>query len=251
MQALETVKAKPLYVVDAAQVSNINRRAPQACSEALEKEGTRPRPRIETLSDLVFGLALSIGAFALVSSPPVDAKGFYSDIITFGFNFAVLISMWIRYTRIMSALPIETRRTMLLNTFLLLTVSLEPFAFNILRSGNSVSHPSPSLYEAASSFFGIDVGAMMLVMGIFTLALADEEKRLVPTEFISRLKSEAGIWFTSAGIFLVSALPVFGKITVGSASLTGLTVREYLWAAALVISWVRGRALEVLRPAGT
>ena len=217
----------------------------------MENEETKPRPRIETLSDLVFGLALSIGAFALVSSPPVDAQGFRSDIITFAFNFVVLISMWIRYTRIMSALPIETRRTMFLNTLLLFTVSLEPFVFNILRSGNSANHPDPSLYEAASSFFGIDIGAMMLIMGIFTLALADEEKRLVPKELVSRLRSEAGIWFTSAGIFLVSALPLVGKITIGSASLTGLSVREYLWAAALIVSWVRGRALEVPRQASS
>ena len=208
----------------------------------------RPRPRIESLSDLVFGLALSIGAFALVSSPPVDDQGFYRDVFTFGFNFLVLISMWIRYTRIMSALPIETRRTMLLNSVLLFTVSLEPFIFNILRTGNSATHPTPSLYEAASSFFGIDVGAMMLIMGVFTLALADEEKRLVPKEMLNRLRSEAGIWFTSAGIFLVSALPLFGKLTVGPASVSGVTIREYMWFAALAISWIRGRALEPAVP---
>ena len=241
---LDAGKAEPAWV------SNVKSPFTTRLLRSLENEGTKPRPRIETLSDLVFGLALSIGAFALVSAPPVDGKGFYSDILTFGFNFVVLISMWIRYTRIMSALPIETRRTMFLNTFLLFTVSLEPFVFNILRSGNSASQPAPSLYEAASSFFGIDVGAMMLIMGIFTLALADEEKRLVPKEMVSRLRSEAGIWFTSAGIFLVSAIPLFGKINVGEASIAGLSLRELLWVAALVISWVRGRALEVSAPPG-
>ena len=204
----------------------------------------RPRPRIETLSDLVFGLALSIGAFALVSSPPVDDAGFYRDVVTFGFNFVVLISLWIRYTRVMSALPIETRRTMLLNGLLLFTVSLEPFIFNILRSGNSITHPAPSLYEAASSFFGIDVGAMMLIMGVFTLALADEERKLVPAEMLGRLRSEAWIWFASAAIFLVSAVPLFGRISVGVVATNGLSIREILWAVALLLSWVRGRVLE-------
>jgi uncharacterized membrane protein len=208
-------------------------------------EPARPRPRIESLSDLVFGLALSIGAFALVSSPPVDDAGFYRDVATFGFNFVVLISIWIRYTRIMSALPIETRGTMLLNSVLLFTVSLEPFIFNILRSGNSTTHPSVPLYEAASSFFGLDVGAMMLIMGVFTLALADEERRLVPAKMLNRLRSEAGIWFTSAGIFLVSAVPLFGRISFGSVLLSGFSIRETLWVAALVLSWVRGRVLEV------
>jgi len=60
----------------------------------LEEAGpSRPRPRIESLSDLVFGLALSIGAFALVSAPPIDDAGFYRDVFTFGFNFLVLISI--------------------------------------------------------------------------------------------------------------------------------------------------------------
>jgi len=213
-----------------------------------EAEPARPRPRIESLSDLVFGVALSIGAFALVSSPPTDAAGFYRDTLTFGFNFVVLISIWIRYTRIMSALPVETRTTMTLNTILLFTVSLEPFIFNILRSANSSSHPSPALFEAASSSFGSDIGAMMLIMGIFTLALADEEKRLVPAEMLGRLRSEAGIWFTSAGIFLVSALPLFGRIFIGPVPFSGLSLRWLMWAAAMAFSWVRGRALEKQGP---
>jgi uncharacterized membrane protein len=209
-----------------------------------EAAPARPRPRIESLSDLVFGLALSIGAFALVVALPTDGDAFYRDIATFGFNFVVLISIWIRYTRIMSALPLETRRTMILNAVLLFTVALEPFIYNILRLGNSTSKPVPSLYEAASSSFGIDVGAMMLIMGIFTLALADEEKRLVPAEMLGRLRSEAGIWFTSAGIFLASAVPVFGRTAVGSIPVSGLSVRELMWVAALLISWVKGRVLE-------
>lgn len=180
-----------------------------------------------------------------MSSPPVDPAGFYRDVVTFGFNFVVLISIWIRYTRIMSALPIETRRTMILNSVLLFTVSLEPFIFNILRSGNSLSHPTPELYESASSFFGIDVGAMMLIMGVFTLALADEEKRLVPGEMLGRLRSEAGIWFASAAVFLVSAIPVFGRAYVESVPVSGFSIRELLWAGALALSWVRGRTIDV------
>jgi len=208
------------------------------------RQPTRPRPRIESLSDLVFGLALSIGAFALVSAPPTTDAGFYRDILTFGFSFLILISIWIRYTRIMSALPIETGETMLLNGVLLFTVTLEPFIFNILRSGNTAAHPSAVLYETASTFYGIDLGVMMIIMAVFTLALADEERKLVPAEMISRLRAEAGIWFTSAGIFLVSAVPVFGRVALGSVLVSGLSLREIMWVGALVVSWVRGRALE-------
>ena len=32
--------------------------------------GIHPRPRIETLADLIFGLSLSMGSIALIANPP-------------------------------------------------------------------------------------------------------------------------------------------------------------------------------------
>jgi len=198
----------------------------------------RPRPRIESLSDLIFGLALSIGAFALVSSPPTTDAGLYRDIVTFSFNFVVLITIWVRYTRVMSALPIETRNTILLNAVLLFTVSLEPFLFNILRQGSDGSPAAIALFEAASSSYGVDLGAMMLIMGVFSLALADEEKRLVPGSMIRQLRLESTVWFVSCSIFLISAIPLFGRVDVGGHLVTGLSVRMLMWLGAIVIAWL-------------
>jgi len=211
-------------------------------------EGARPRPRIESLSDLVFGLALSIGAFALVSNPPVTDHQFYYDVGTFAFSFVVLISIWLRYTRIMSVLPVETRGTILLNGVLLFTVALEPFIFNILRSINTNNPPSTPLYEAASSFFGLDVGGMMLIMAVFTLALADEEIRLVPKSMIRQLREEAVTWGVAAGLFLISAIPAFGRIDVGGVVVSGLSLRYLLWFLAIVFSWLRSGIRESLGP---
>jgi uncharacterized membrane protein len=207
-----------------------------------------PKPRIESLSDLVFGLALGIGAFALVSNPPATADQMYRDIAIFGFSFIIIIAIWIRYTRIMSVLPIETRLTLLLNTLLLFTVTLEPFIYNILRAGNSSTPPSPSLFESASSLFGIDLGAM-LVMGVFTLALADEEKHLVPGRLIGQLRSEAASWFIASAIFLVSAIPLFGRIDLGGAVTTGFTIRQMMWVAALLVALASPAARKSIRPA--
>ena len=202
-----------------------------------EEPQARPRPRIESLSDLVFGLALSIGAIALIGSPPTTVEGLFSDILTFGFNFIILISVWIRYTRIMSVLPLENRRTMVLNTLLLFSVSIEPFLFNVLRSGNSAASIPPKVVDVASELYGFDLGVMMLIMGIFTVALADEEKRLVPRSMIQQLRSEATTWLIAAGIFLVSAAPVFNTLVLGRTF-----VRNDLWLAALVIIWLRRSA---------
>ncbi len=65
----------------------------------------RPRPRIETLADLVFGLSLSIGAIGLIASSPTTQAEINSHIFAFGFTFLVLITAWIIYTTYMSVLP--------------------------------------------------------------------------------------------------------------------------------------------------
>ncbi len=64
---------------------------------------TRPRPRIESLSDMIFGLALSVGAITLVGNPPTTGGALYNDILAFDFGFLILISVWMRYTKIMSS----------------------------------------------------------------------------------------------------------------------------------------------------
>ena len=210
--------------------------------DAEESRARRPRPRIESFSDLIFGLALSVGAFSLVSSPPATADALYADIATFGFNFLVLISVWMKYTRIMSVLPLENRRTTLLNSLLLFAVSMEPFLFNILRSGNTQTPAAAELLNAATALYGVDIGAMLCMMGVFTVTLADEERKLVPEDMLHELRLEAVLSFVGGGIFLVSALPVFGY-----AFLAGNSARIDLWLAAVVIFWARRTAVRLGR----
>jgi uncharacterized membrane protein len=198
------------------------------------EETAHPRPRIESFSDIVFGLALSIGAFALIGSPPSTVGGLYQDIATFAFNFIILVNVWMRYTRIMSVLPLENTRTLTLNTLLLFTVSIEPFLFNTLRVGNSATPLAVEVEQASLALYGLDLGVMMLIMGVFTVALADEEKRLVPVNMIWRLRTEAYTWLASGALFLVSAAPVFNDLMLG-----GSLVRTDLWLGALVIAMVR------------
>lgn len=80
------------------------------------------RARIEDLSDLIFGLALSIGAIELVvssSSGTLTNSEIDLAVVGFGFNFLILINVWTRYTEITSVVPIQTTVTMRLNMLLL------------------------------------------------------------------------------------------------------------------------------------
>jgi hypothetical protein len=109
---------------------------PVAESVAAHQLDRRPRPRIESLTDLVFGLALSIGAISLISNRPADAGELYRAIAGFGFSFLILIQIWFRFTEIMSVLPVETAGTRVLNTLLLFLVALEPYLFNNLGASS-------------------------------------------------------------------------------------------------------------------
>src|SRR5207245_10175578 len=46
--------------------------------------GAHPRPRIETLADLIFGLSLSIGSIALIANPPKSTEEITTHILAFG-----------------------------------------------------------------------------------------------------------------------------------------------------------------------
>src|SRR5438445_10269838 len=89
--------------------------------------GAHPRPRIETLADLIFGLSLSIGSIAVIPNPPKSNGEITTHILAFAYTFFVLITAWMIYTTYMSVLPVETRTVTFLNVGLLLLVAIVPY----------------------------------------------------------------------------------------------------------------------------
>ena len=176
-----------------------------------------------------------MGAITLVSQPPTDATGIYSDLGTFGFSFIILISIWLRYTRIMSVLPVETARTTRLNAALLFSVSVEPFLFGLLTRPPDISPALLSSFEGtASTLYALDLGGMMAILGFFSLTLASEERGLVSKAFAKRFRQEAYGFFMGSCAFLVSILPFF--YTTGFGPLG--PIRFYIWVVPLFIVWL-------------
>jgi hypothetical protein len=58
-----------------------------------EHSGFKPRPRLQTLSDLIFGLALSIGALALIGRQPTDFGVVVASLLFYSFSFVVLVGV--------------------------------------------------------------------------------------------------------------------------------------------------------------
>jgi uncharacterized membrane protein len=197
------------------------------------------RLRIENLSDLVFGLALSIGSIVLISKLPQTPSDLVSGIVLFGFSFLLVVWIWFNYTTTITALPYEVRGTFLLNIMLLFCVAVEPYLFYVVVEGKS------SLVEFASSVYALDVGAMLFILaGVVQILLNEEKKRgshdLSPDR-LKRFRRYAITRVAGGVIFLVSALPLFWTpVPIGQ------FLRFDIWYAIIVIlllaARVRGKA---------
>ena len=185
-----------------------------------------PRPRIQGLSDLIFGLALSIGSYQLLLNYPKGGFDIVTALVVFGFGFLILINVWLRYTSITSVVPIETITMVRLNVLLLFLVAIEPYLFYIIsKSGLSVD---PGL--DASSFYALDIAGMNFVIAYFTHLSTIEGKKLIPPDLIRRFKLSRTLLLLIGVIFAISAIPYFGTVTV-----IGQSLREVLWITTVPI----------------
>ncbi len=196
---------------------------------------------IGSISDVVFGLALSIGSLILVSRTPQNGHELVQGIYYFGFSFLIVILVWISFRRIVVVLPYETEATLVVNVVLLFCVAIEPFLFYVLVTTSTVG-------DDASTAFAIDIGVMMFLLSALTYLLLREERsnplRRLPQEVVDRQGRSILSHIVVGSIYLVSALPLFWIITVA-----GSAVRDDLWYFALIWVFVtQARWAMVARP---
>ena len=197
-----------------------------------------PRPRIQTLSDLIFGLALSIGALGLISAKPTDIVGVADSLLGFGFTFMVLALVWVRYSRIMSVLPVETGKMVAPNMLLLFLVSAEPYLFSLMTGSSLVAVSGQLDLGTTTTLYALDMGSLFLILAYFNHELTIEEKKLIPRELLRSYKLLRNSTVVTAALFLVSILPVFWGYSV-----YGLPARFILWIATFMV-WPVRRVVE-------
>lgn len=190
-----------------------------------------PRPRIESLSDLIFGLALSLSAYSLLSRPPTQLTGLASDIMAFTFSFLILIFVWIRYTGIMSVLPMENRTTKLLNVAMLFLVSLEPYLFNLVTLFGRATETQ--VVEYASLLYAADMAALVVILAFFTHELAIEEKQLIAPELLEPYRNVRNSMLISVGLFLLTMAPQLWTWRIQNVPL-----RFCLWLIPISLLWI-------------
>ncbi len=190
------------------------------------KEASTRKSRIETLSDLIFGLALSIGALTLIGQPPADFAQLIRSILFYAFSFLILISVWYGYTRNMSLLKIEKGRLAALNVLLLFLVSIEPYLFNELFGAN------PALVENVSILYALDLGGLFVIQALLANAIVYDKN--VSEHHLRDAKLRRASFAVNAAILFVSILPVFWSWSI-TADGVGIPVRILLWLVTLFL----------------
>jgi uncharacterized membrane protein len=197
----------------------------------------KPRPRIQSLSDLIFGLALSIGALNLIGQQPATFQALLASLGFYSFSFLILIKVWQAYSSIMSVLPVETEALTSLNVLLLFTVSIEPYLFNQLFASYG------EIWHNVSILYAVDLAAMFLVLAFFNHSLADEEKNLVPENYLRKYRFDRNYELFIAAVFIVSIAPFFQSVTVLQIMVGkipyDIPLRVFAWIAALLLGWSR------------
>lgn len=192
--------------------------------------------RIESLSDLIFGLALSIGALTLIGQPPNSLAGLALSILFYAFSFLILIMVWSAYTQAMSHVLMETRRTFSFNIMLLFLVSVEPYLFNLLI------HPSQGiLLQDVSIIYAFDLGGLFVVQSLLISSILADKSQ--PEPLIRHYKLLRNAQIIGALFFFVSALPFFWTWTI-TVDKIPIHLRFILWLAPFIIRVFRRLLIE-------
>jgi uncharacterized membrane protein len=182
-------------------------------TEVPEQEYTRIKVRIapESFSDIIFGLALSIGSLILIQSQVLTWQDFAWNVLLFGFSFLVIAMTWLLFSRTIAVLPVETSSALFLNLVLLFCVALEPYLFYLLMNGGT-----QDLLSFTSIGYALDVGVMFVILGTLASFVLKQEKvgkmgqrqKLHPI-VLHRFRHMMIANYVVGALFLVSAIPVF------------------------------------------
>jgi uncharacterized membrane protein len=193
-------------------------------------ERSTPKSRIESLSDLIFGLALSIGALTLIGQPPSDFTGLVLAILYYAFSFLILIRVWSSYTSTMSDLHFETQRAISTNITLLFLVSIEPFLFNQLLTSKIPA-------EYVSILFALDLGGLFAIQAFMASSILTDKNR--PSQLLNHYRLLRNTLIIAAAIFFISTLPFFWTWSIPINKNTQLHIRFILWIAPLILPAIR------------
>jgi uncharacterized membrane protein len=178
---------------------------------------------IEDLSNLVFGLALTLGAVALVRPEGNNLCQLLTILFNFALSFFIIIWIWWLYNRLIKRMEMDSKLEVILNYVLLFLVVIEPFLYTLIN------------ISSGATIYAIDIGTALLILGVFTHLIILKSQKV--EEDMNRLKVSRSLTFASALVFYASIIP--GLIP----ELQQYGVQGLIWLAVILMA-----VLSRLRP---
>ena len=198
--------------------------------EPVVHESSKVRMRIapESFSDIIFGLALSIGSLVLIQNQIKTSDDFAGNILVFGFSFIIIALTWVLFSRTVSQLSTEGTSVLVLSLALFFCVALEPYLFYLLWNN---SPAIVNLLGLTSAVYALDVGFMFMILATLGLIVARQNiGRRGPSKNLKLLRRDLAARYAVGLAFLVSAAPIFWIPT----SIASQHVRNLIWYASFV-----------------
>ncbi len=148
---------------------------------------------IEDLSNLVFGLALTLGAVTLVRPESNDFIQLFGILFNFALGFFIIIWIWWLYNRLTKRLDMDRKLEVILNCILLFLVVIEPYLWTLTTTASG------------ATMYALDLGTALLILGTFshfTIQKARKRGENVKRQLFGR---NASYFF--ALVFYVSIIP--------------------------------------------
>ncbi|MDD1770184.1 MAG: hypothetical protein LUO79_03775 [Methanomassiliicoccales archaeon] len=186
-------------------------------------------PEIEGLVDLIFGLALSIGALILINTVPKDSTEILQDLLAFTYGFIILVFIWEEVTKEMLLFKVESTGMLRVTYILLFLVALEPYLFNLITQ-----HTASNVDEIASMLYAADLASLMAVLAFFAQKIINGAGNTSPL-VRKAYHEKRQVFVFQATVFIVSMLPVFWELSVGTTKL-----RFIIWILAPMIALIWG-----------
>src|SRR5512137_2788334 len=124
------------------------------------------KKQIEDLSNLVFGLALTLGALSLVAPKSDDSAALLEILLLFALSFTILVYIWWLYNTAIKEVEIRGS-VFVLNIVLLFFVVIEPYLLTIVST------------RSGAMAYAIDVAIVLLILAYFlSIALKKDSKKL-------------------------------------------------------------------------
>lgn len=174
---------------------------------------------IEDLSNIVFGLALTVGTLTLIKPSEDSFAELISILGNFGLSFLVLLWFWWLYNRTMKDMAMDRQVKYVLNIVLLFLVIIEPYLLTIVGT------------VSGATAYAINLGTAMMIFVAFWHLMFKETS---PSDEVKRQKLRRGrnTMILSALVFYASTLLQLFP-TIASSGLQGL-----IWLMVLVIAMV-------------